>query len=189
MEKLPTYSNPWQTLSGKEVYDNPWIRVTQHQVIHPGGSEGIYGIVDFKNLAIGVIPIDEEGYTWLVGQYRYPLETYTWEIPEGGGPKDRTPLESAQRELREETGIEASDWEEILQMDLSNSATTEKAYLYLARGLTFHEASPEESEDLKVKRVPVDELIDRVLAGELRDSLTVAATLKLYWMKTNGKLK
>ncbi|UTW63221.1 NUDIX hydrolase [bacterium SCSIO 12741] len=188
MEKLPTYSNPWQTLSTEEIYDNPWIRVREHQVIHPGGTPGIYGVVDFKNLAIGVIPIDDEGYTWLVGQYRYPHEAYTWEIPEGGGPMDQTPLESAKRELREETGIVAEHWEEILQMDLSNSATSERAYLFIAKGLSFHESNPEDSEDLKVIRVHVDELIERVLSGELRDSLTVAATLKLYWMRQNGKV-
>src|SRR5690349_13764017 len=111
--------NPWTTLSEKEVYDNPWINVTEYQVINPSGGRGIYGKVHFKNYAIGILPLDEELNTWLVGQYRYTIDQYSWEIPEGGGPLNISPLESAKRELLEETGLTASDWTEIQPFHLT----------------------------------------------------------------------
>ncbi|MEM6723516.1 MAG: NUDIX hydrolase, partial [Bacteroidota bacterium] len=105
--------NPWTKLSEALQYDNPWIRITEHQVLNPNGNPGIYGVVHFKNVAIGIVPLDEEYNTWLVGQYRYTLEQYSWEIPEGGGPLGTDPLKSAKRELLEETGITAKEWTNI----------------------------------------------------------------------------
>lgn len=160
--------------------------VTKSDVLTPGGSPGEYGVVHFKNLAIGVVPIDNNGCTWLIGQYRYPLQRYTWEIPEGGGPLGVDPLESAKRELREEAGLTAERWTLIQEMDLSNSATDERALLYLAQVLTEHEPDPDENEELAMVKVPFEEVYERVKSGELRDSLTVAAIMKIKLMQHEG---
>src|SRR5690606_11769102 len=125
----------------------PWISVTQYDVLNPAGKPGIYGVVSFKNKAIGVLPLDEHNNTWLVGQWRYPLKQYSWEIPEGGGPMGEDPLEAAKRELKEETGLVASSYTEIARMHTSNSVSDEEAILYIARNLVQSEAEPEESED------------------------------------------
>lgn len=171
--------NPWQTLSEKRVYDNPWISLTEYQIINPGGGAGIYGKVHFKNLAIGIIVLDENFDTWLVGQYRYPLDQYSWEIPEGGGPLNEDPLRSAQRELLEETGITAKNWTEIQRLHLSNSVSDELAIIYLARDLSFGEPSPEETEQLIIRKLPFSEAFNMVMNGEITDSLSVAAIFKV----------
>jgi 8-oxo-dGTP pyrophosphatase MutT (NUDIX family) len=169
--------NPWRVKSSKVVYDNPWIRVKEHKVIHPSGEGGIYGVVHFKNIAIGVLPIDEDENVWMVGQYRFPLGRYSWEIPEGGGNRKKSVLESAKRELKEETGLSAGRWEKLVEMDLSNSATDEVAVVFLARKLVRGNSSPEGSEKLRIKKVPFKKLLKEVLDGKVRDSLTVAAVL------------
>jgi len=142
---------PWTTLNEELRYETPWIAVSHHDVIDPGGRQGIYGVVHFKNLAIGIVPLDEDLNTWIVGQYRYPVQAYSWEIPEGGGRRDIPPLLSAQRELREEAGIVAERWTELLHMDLSNSASDEHAIIYLARGLSFHPPQPDHDEELVLR--------------------------------------
>jgi 8-oxo-dGTP pyrophosphatase MutT (NUDIX family) len=172
--------NPWQTLSTKEIYDNKWIRVEEHQVINPGGGEGIYGTVHFKNKAIGIIPIDDHGNTWLVGQYRYTLNAYSWEIPEGGCPVGTEPLDSAKRELKEETGITADNWKLLMRFHTSNSVTDEEGFVFLAEGLTFGEKELEQSEaDLVVKKVPFTEALHMVLRDEITDSMSVAGILRV----------
>jgi 8-oxo-dGTP pyrophosphatase MutT (NUDIX family) len=171
--------NPWQTLSEKKIYKNPWISVTEYQVINPGGGQGIYGKVHYKNLAIGILVLDNEYNTWLVGQHRYPLNQFSWEIPEGGGPLEEDPLRSAQRELLEETGISASSWVEIQRMHLSNSVSDELAIIYLARDLSFGESNPEETEQLTIKKIQFDEAYNMVMSGEITDSMSVAAILKV----------
>ena len=170
--------NPWTTLEQKEVYDNPWINVNEHKVINPSGGSGIYGVVHFKNRAIGILPLDEEHNTWLVGQYRYPLKAYSWEIPEGGGDLDKDPLDGAKRELLEETGLVAEEWTEIQRMHLSNSVSDEYAFIYVARGLTMTEAAPEETEQLIVKKLPFEEAYEMVMDGRITDSISIAAILK-----------
>lgn len=168
----------WRRKTRRSVYDNPWITVYHDEVIHPGGGDGIYGTVHFKNLALGIIPLDDEDHTWLVGQHRYPQDRYSWEIPEGGGALDVDPLTSARRELREEVGLGAHHWESILQLDLSNSVSDEVALIYLATGLYPLAAAPDETEDLKLWRLPFDEAVRMALAGEITDAMSVAGLMK-----------
>ena len=171
--------NPWTTHAITTVYDNPWIAVTHREVTTPGGHPGIYGMVHFKNLAIGIVPLDEEQHIWLVGQFRYPLNQYSWEIPEGGCPLGTAPLDSAKRELREETGMEAREWTKILDMHLSNSVSDEAAVVYLAQGLSFGEPEPEETESLQLRRVSLETALNMIDSGEITDSISVAALLKV----------
>ena len=180
--------NPWKTLSSEEKYDNNWITVTEHQVINPSGGKGIYGEVHFKNLAIGILPLDDEHHTWLVGQYRYPLKAYSWEIPEGGGPLHTDPELSAKRELIEETGLVASKLTEIQRMHLSNSVSDELAIIYLAQDLQLGEAAPEETEDLQLIKVPFTKAVEMVMNGEITDSMSVAAILKVHLMIQKGAI-
>ena len=170
----------WKRKSRQTKYQNNWICVYHDEVINPNGGEGIYGVVHFENLAIGIIPIDENGYTWLVGQHRYPQNKFSWEIPEGGGPIGIDPLLSAQRELQEEVGLAAEDWQLILNMDLSNSVSDEEALIYLAKNLREVEKQPEETEVLILKHLPFSEAYKMVLEGEITDSLSVAGILKAY---------
>ena len=170
--------NDWKTLTQKTVYDNPWIEVSHRDVITPGGTQGIYGKVHFKNIAVAVLPIDAEGYTWLVGQYRYTIDRYSWEIPEGGCPLGTDPLEAAKRELLEETGITAQRYTQLYESYTSNSVTDEYAVAYLAQDLTFGAAQPEPSENLQVKRVPLTEAIAMVHRGEITDMFSMLTLLK-----------
>ncbi|GAA6169554.1 NUDIX hydrolase [Sessilibacter corallicola] len=183
MDKPVAKIGGWQEKSRKEVYSNPWITVTHSEVVTPAGTDGIYGLVHFHNLAVGVVPIDDEGYTWLVRQSRYPLQEYTWEIPEGGSPEGEDPLETAKRELKEEVGLTATDWEPLLNMHLSNSVTNEEAIIYVARGISLGETELEDSEDITSVRIPLSEAIQKVMAGEITDSLSVAALLKLAYLQ------
>ncbi len=182
-------SNPWRVLSSQKIYDNNWISLTEHQVINPSGGAGIYGEVHFKNLAIGILPIDEEGNTWLVGQYRFPTKTYSWEIIEGGGPIADDPIESAKRELAEESGLIAQKFTELQRMHLSNSVSDELAIIYLAQGLTQGESSPEETEQLTIKKLPFENAYQMVLSGEITDSISIAAILKTKILIQEGKIK
>ncbi len=180
--------NPWQTLSTRNAYENPWIRVEHREVINPSGGAGIYGLIHFKNTAVGVIPLDREGNTWLVGQYRYAMERYSWEIPEGGGLVGTDPLEAARRELLEETGISAGRWTPLLEMHISNSVTDEYGLAYVAQDLTFGESQPEETEDLQVKKLPFQDVVGMVLDGEITDALSMIAVLKAHEWLRNGTL-
>jgi ADP-ribose pyrophosphatase len=181
-----TPRNPWTSLSQRELYDNPWIRVTEHQILNPAGQPGIYGVVHFKHLAIGILPV-QDGYTWLVGQHRFPLQAYSWEIPEGGGPLSEDPEHSARRELQEETGLIARELLLIQRLQLSNSVSDELGLIYLATGLEQGPACPTDDEELEVVRVPLEEAFARVHSGELTDSLTVAGLLKLENMMLKGQ--
>lgn len=168
--------NPWTTLSGEVKYDNRWIRVTEFQVLNPSGGKGIYGKVHFKNKAIGIIALDEHDNTWLVGQYRYTLSEWAWEIPEGGGPMDSSPLESAKRELKEETGLTAAKWTQIARIHLSNSVSDEEGFVFLAEDLTHGESELEETEaGMKVMKLPLRDAIAMVDEGKITDSLSVIA--------------
>jgi len=181
--------NPWTTLSETIPYENPWIKVSHREVLNPSGGEGIYGVVHFKNIAVGIIPIDAEGNTWLVGQYRYPLKRYSWEIPEGGCPIGTDTLDTAKRELLEETGISAKKWTAIQELDLSNSVSDETGIVYIAEDLSFGESEPEPTEDLQIKKTPFSEVFQMCLNGEITDSLSVIAVYRAwFWLKENQKM-
>jgi 8-oxo-dGTP pyrophosphatase MutT (NUDIX family) len=180
--------NPWQIISEKDIYDNPWINLTEYQVINPSGNPGIYGKVHFKNLAIGIVPLDEEMNTYLVGQYRFTIDQYSWEIPEGGCPVNTDPLESAKRELLEETGLKATNWKEIQRIHLSNSVTNEFGIIYLAQGLQQFESEPEDTEQLIVRKLPFAEAYQMICNGEITDSVTIAAIQKVRLMQLEGSL-
>jgi 8-oxo-dGTP pyrophosphatase MutT (NUDIX family) len=177
--KLPTTANPWKPQSSKQIYDNPWLSLHEDKVINPGGGISHYGKINFKNLAIGIIPLDENNNTWLVGQYRYVPDCYSWEIPMGGGPVNTDPLISARRELKEETGLTADSWHELMKLHTSNSVTDEIGLVYVARDLTQGETEFEEAEDLLIQKVPLDETVERVLSGEITDAISIAGLLKL----------
>lgn len=180
--------NPWRIISAKPIYDNKWISVTEYDVINPNGGKGIYGKVHFKNAAIGILPLDDELNTYLVGQYRFALDQYSWEIPEGGGPLEQDILQSAKRELLEETGLEAAEWTELMEFHLSNSVSDEHGHIFLARKLTQRQSQPEETEELSVKKVPFEEAYRMVEDGRITDSMAVAAILKVKIMLLEGKI-
>ena len=180
----PAGGNPWQTLSTLRVYANPWIEVREDQVRTPSGAAGIYGVVQYQNRAVGVVPIDEDGFTWLVGQYRYTHDSYEWEIPEGGCPAGETLEACALRELQEETGLVAAELTPLLSpalspLQLSNSTTDETAYLFVARRLTVGAANPEDTEALALWRLPLAEAVAMALDGRIRDVMSVVALLRL----------
>lgn len=176
--------NPWTTLSGEEKYENPWIKVTEYQVLNPGGGRGIYGKVHFKNKAIGVVPVDAEGNTWLVGQYRYTLNAFHWEIPEGGSPSHEEAGFSARRELQEETGLTAKKWTQLTQIHTSNSVTDEAGYIFLAEDLTPGESAREVSEaDMKVWKLPLSEAVAMVMRGEITDAISMTGLLMVARLK------
>lgn len=170
--------NPWQVLSTEVKYQNPWISVREDQVINPGGGRGIYGVVTMKNRALGIVPIDADGNTWLVGQYRYPLSEYSWEIPMGGGPVELDILTSAQRELKEETGLLARRWTNIGRLHTSNSVTDEEGFVFLAEDLEQSDWEPEETEDLRLWKLPLAEAIRMVMDDRITDAVSVAGLLK-----------
>ena len=168
----------WQTLHKTTTYENPWIRVEHHEVLTPAGKPGIYGVVQFKNKAIGVVPVDDEGYVYLVGQFRYPLDEYSWEIPEGGSPEGEDLLTTAKRELKEETGLTATRWQHLGRVHTSNSVTDEEGFVFLAQGLTAGEAKPEETEELALRKVALAEAVEMVVRSEITDSISICGILK-----------
>ncbi len=172
-------NNPWKCLDTRKVYENDWIRVDEDQVIRPNGSEGIYGHVHMKNKAIGIIPLAENKDIWLVGQFRYTIGEYSWEIPAGGGPFEEDILTAAQRELKEETGLTATEWLPLMRMHTSNSLTDEEAFIYLAKDLEEGETDFDETEDLKIWRLPLKDALQMVMDGLITDSISVAGILKL----------
>lgn len=170
---------PWRRLSRRSAYANAWIEVFHDEVIRPDGSPGIYGLVHLRNVAVGVVPMDDAGRVLLVGQYRYTLDEYSWEIPEGGVDPEEGLLEGAQRELREETGYEAAHWRSLFRFSMSNSVTDETGVIYLATGLTAGESSPEGSEDITVRWAPLDEAIAMIDRGEITDVMSVSGLLRV----------
>lgn len=187
---LEAHGTPWRKGEARTVYENPWISVTEQTAVAPTGAPAVYGVVGFKNLALAILPIDADGRVVLVGQHRFPFGDYSWEIPEGGGPRGEDPLDGAKRELAEEAGLEAGDWREILRVQLSNSVTDEVAIGYLATELAPVAAvhHVDATEEIAQVKVPFREALDAASAGHIRDALTVAMLLRAYHMAREGHL-
>jgi 8-oxo-dGTP pyrophosphatase MutT (NUDIX family) len=174
-EVLPVAVGPWVRRTRRQVYANAWITVWHDEVDRPDGSEGIYGVVHYANEAVGVVVLDEEDRVLLVGQYRYTLGGYFWELPEGGSPPGEPAVEGAKRELREETGVIAEDWRPLLRFTLSNSITDEAGILFAARATEHGEPDPDPTEDLAMRWVPFDEAMAMIGRGEIVDGMSIMA--------------
>jgi 8-oxo-dGTP pyrophosphatase MutT (NUDIX family) len=180
--------NPWRVKAVKQPWANNWFRVEEHDIVRPDGTDGTYSVVRIRRLAVGVLPIDADGSVHLVGQWRFPLNRYSWEMPEGGGEPGEEAIECARRELEEETGLTAARYDEILRMDLSNSLTDETAVIFLATELTPGVAKPEGSEVLRHRTAAFGDVLARVTDGRIRDAMTVAAVLRAHHMAVSGAL-
>ncbi|MBO73109.1 MAG: DNA mismatch repair protein MutT [Flavobacteriales bacterium] len=178
--------NPWQKIDEEVKYDNSWIKVTHSNVINPAGAKGIYGSVHFKNWAIGIIPLDKNLNTWIVGQYRYPIQQYSWEIPEGGGPIGVSTIETAKRELSEECGLKAKKWTRIQTFHLSNSVSDEYGEIFLAQDLEEFENHPDPEEELVIKKLSFEEVFQMVCKGEITDSISIMGIYKVRFLIENN---
>lgn len=178
--------NPWTLISTRQIYDNNWIGVREDAVVRPDGERGIYGVVHFKNLAIGVLAVEDD-FIYLVGQYRYPLERYSWEIPEGGCPEGEDPLDAARRELEEETGLRARHWRKLGEAYLSNSVSDELAIWYVATELTQGEHRPEGTEQIEIHRVPFTEALRMTMNGQITDAISQLAIMQ-YQLASDDSL-
>jgi 8-oxo-dGTP pyrophosphatase MutT (NUDIX family) len=192
-DRAPAWLRPhgqaWRVTGSAPLHDNPWFSLTHYTAIAPTGRPANYYLQAYKNLAVGVVALHEDATLTLVGQWRFPFNAYSWELPEGGAPHDEDPLEGAKRELREEAGLEAADWRPILSMQLSNSTSDEFCLCYLATGLSpaAAEAEPDETEALAVARVPFREALDAVIGGKIQDAITVASLLRIHHMAVTGE--
>ncbi len=180
-EPIPV--GPWRRRSRETPYANPWIEVWHDEVDRPDGSPGIYGVVHFRSAAVGVVAMREDGRILLVGQHRYTLDRYSWEIPEGGAGEDEEAIVGAQRELAEETGFTAGAWRSLCRFSLSNSVTDETGEIFLATGLRPGEAAPEATEDLAIRWATLDEVLDAIDRGEIHDVMTIAGVTR-YALET-----
>ena len=178
----------WKKMSSRTVYENDWMEVREDHVINPGGGQNDYGYVHFKNVAVAIIALDDANNTWLVGQDRYTLGEYSWELPMGGAPLDELPLTAAKRELEEETGIRAANWEELMRLHTSNSITDELGYAYVATGLSFGETKFEETEDLEIRKLPLEDAVQLVFDGQITDAISAAALLRIHTVKKASSL-
>lgn len=185
---MSSEKNPWTILGTETKYENPWLRIDEHNVLNPAGNKGIYGTVHHKHIAVAILALDENGNTWIVGQHRFPFGSFEWEIIEGGCPEGELPLDTAKRELKEEAGLEAEHYELILEMQLSNSKTDEISYSYLAKGITFTGVTPEEDEQLTIRQIPFSELYEMCLNGTIKDALSIATVLKAKVLMDEKKI-
>ena len=179
--------NPWVFRGKREVFDNWLINLSLHDLTNLSGNPAEYVWVGFKNKAVGVVAIDGDEI-WLVGQYRYTIGQYSWELPEGGCPPGKDTLDAAKWELAEETGLRAQRYQPLVELHTSNGITDEWAIVYLATGLTQGEAQPEENEELQTRKISIDDLVAEIDAGKITDAMTVAAGYKLALMKARGEI-
>lgn len=179
----------WKKLGSRVVYDNPWITVYEDHVVNPGGGENQYGHIHFKNKAVAIVPLDDEGNTWLVGQDRYTLGAYSWEVPMGGAASDEEPLDAAKRELKEETGLSAAKWTSIMHLHTSNSITDEEGFVFLAENLSEGEPEFEETEKLEIRKLSLEQALEMVNDGQITDAISVAAILKIAGKQGSKKEK
>ncbi len=185
---MKTAGVPWRFHAERLVYDNPWISLREYDAEAPTGARTIYGVVGYKNFAIGILPLHEDGTVTLVGQHRFPLKDYSWEIPEGGAPLEEDILAGAKRELLEETGLKAAQWRQVLSYQLSNSVSDERGFGFIATGLTQSQAEPEATESLALARVPFMEALDQAVQGRILDMISVAMLLRAYHMAHERQL-
>jgi 8-oxo-dGTP pyrophosphatase MutT (NUDIX family) len=181
---------PWRQVGEQRLrFDNPWMSISEADAVAPTGQPALYGLVHFKNRAAAILPLHDDGQVTMVGQHRFPLRDYSWEVPEGGVPFDEDMLEGAKRELAEETGLRAEHWREVLRLQLSNSITDETAVGFVATGLSATAGhAPDDTEDLAVVRRPFAELLALATSGQIQDSLTVAMLLRAHHMAVSGEL-
>lgn len=170
----------WKTLDSRIVYDNPWITLREDRVINPGGGQNDYGHIQFKRKAIAIVPIDDAGHTWIVGQDRYTLGEYSWEVPMGASEEGEDPLQTAHRELREETGLTARSMQQLMRLHTSNSITDEEGFVFVARELAEGETQFDEMEVLDVRKLPLDDVVTMISRGEMTDAISVAAILRIF---------
>jgi ADP-ribose pyrophosphatase len=180
--------NPWIVKGVTHAFENDWFRIDEHDVTRPDGEKGYYGVIRIRRLAVGVLPIDDDGRVHLVGQWRFPLARYSWEMPEGGAEPGEDARTCAERELAEETGLRATSWTQVLEMDLSNSLTDERAVMFIATGLRAGEAAPDETEVLQTRSAHFLDVLARVTDGRIRDAMTVATILRAHHMAVTGQL-
>jgi len=181
-----TAVGPWRRLSRAVAYENAWVTVWHDEVTRPDGQPGIYGLVHFANLAVGVVVLDDEDRVLLVGQHRYTVDAMSWEIPEGGVPAGVSALDGARRELREETGVTATDWRELGRLHLSNSVSDEAAVLFQARAGHHGEADPDGTEQLEVRWLPFEAVLAMTLDGRITDALSVCAIQRVALERHRG---
>lgn len=177
----------WTKLESKIVYANPWMEVREASVINPRGGRNQYGYVHFKNRAVAIVPIDDVGNTWLVGQDRFTLGEWSWEVPMGGAPLDEDMLESAKRELKEETGLTAARWTEVLRVHTSNSITDECGIAWVAEDLTAGDPDFGETEALKIRKLPLEDAIGMAKSGAITDAISMAVLFKLALIRSSKK--
>ena len=173
----------WIRLSSRTIYENPWMRVVEDEVINPGGGQHKYGNVQFKNRAVAIVALDDENNTWLVGQSRYTLDEYSWELPMGGAPLAEDPAVGAARELAEETGLNAARWTRLMKLHPSNSITDEEGFVFIAEDLEAGEPSFDETEDIEIRKLPLADAVAMIERGEITDAISVAALLAVARLK------
>ncbi len=179
---------PWRSAGERVIFENPWMRLTRHPAVAPTGLEADYVVMRPRNLSVGVLPVHDDGTVTLVGQQRFALMNWSWEMPEGGAPFDEDPIEGARRELAEEAGLEARRWREALKAEMTNSITDERAMAWIAWDLSPAPSEPDPTEVIRVARVPFGDLLREIARGSIRDMFTVATTLRAYHMAREGDL-